>query len=96
MMRKAVAEGITRFRDRRRRFRRRVEEIFDRQTFVTLLVLGPFGKALELSMLGQTGDATKFAAIGVIGIGIGIYWTRLAAAASDVGDAVEDAVDPDD
>lgn len=86
-----VQEAISRVRDRRRRFRQRLEDIFDRQTFVTLLFLGPAGKALEMFLLGDLSAAARFAAVALLGLAAGVYWHRLAAAAESAGDAIEEA-----
>lgn len=87
----AANEGIKRVRDRRRSFRQELEEVFDRQTFVTILFLGPAGKTIEMLLLGQPRVARRFAVAALFGLVIALYWRRLAAAASDAADTVEEA-----
>lgn len=93
MLRGAINAAIHRVRDRRTRLRQRLEDVFDRQTFVTLLFLGPVGKSIELLLLGRSTGAAKFAALAGLGLAIAIYWERVASAAESAGDKLEEATE---
>lgn len=97
--REYLAGGVSTLRDRRRKERRRLEEIFDRKTFVSLLVLGTASKVVERLLVPlvarepvEWNIAATYVAFFALSTFIAVYWKRAAAAAGEVGDAVEDAV----
>lgn len=101
-LRTLLAEALSRLRDRRRRERQRLEEIFDRQTFVSLLVLGTASKVIErLAIPLIAGEpvewniAAAYVFMFLFSTVVAVYWTHVSEAASDAADAVEDAVSGD-
>lgn len=47
-LKSGVNATVSNLRDRRRKTRRRLEDIFDRQTFISVMVLVPAGKLAEV------------------------------------------------
>lgn len=96
-------EKIERLRDGRRTTRRRLEDIFDRKTFTSVAVVGAMGKLIETSVVPFL-DATSTVPVGrflswtaVFGVSLvaSIYWERVTETAETIGDAAEDATDPE-
>lgn len=84
-------------RDRRRRGRRRLEEIFSREVLGAVLVSVAAGKIVEqiIVIVAPSRPLRLVAwtlAFGVF-VWVFVYWERLAGAAADAADAAEDAVD---
>lgn len=92
-MRRHINSAIKRLRDRRSRLRRRLEELFNREVFSALLVLSPAWKATELAAMGRWVDVPPFVVLTALGVLGAVYWHRLAQAASDAADAVEEATE---
>jgi len=94
-------DTITKYRDRRRTARQNIEEILDRKTAVSLLILGPAGKIMETfgvpifmahaPVINSVSAA--WAAFLVIGVAIGVWWHRLAKAVESAADTVEEATE---
>lgn len=94
-VRTALAAAISHGRDGRRRARQRLEDLFDRQTFNSLLVLIPLGELTKALVLGHHTVVLPYSAWFVLGLLGAVYWTRLAKAGEAAADTVEDAVDPE-
>lgn len=92
-MKSRINAFVSKARDRRTLLRRRLEDIFNREVFSTLLVLSPAWKATELLLLGETAQAARFAALTLLGVTVAVHWHRLAQAASEAADAVEGATE---
>lgn len=84
---------IQRLRDRRTRERKRLEEIFDRQTLMSLACVFPLQKGVELVLLAQPKKSVVFFVLFALSLVVAVWWKRASDAAGKVADAVEDAVD---
>lgn len=84
----AIAAGL-------RWFAASCDTLFDRQTASALLVIGPAGKTVELTILGNITGATRFALVVPVGVFVAVRWhqieARLQDAAEQAADTVEDA-----
>lgn len=97
----AANESVKRLRDRRRKSRRRLEEIFDRKTFTSVAVMGSMGKLLEVSVVPLLDPSTavdlwRVSAWGVVMVSAvvaSIHWEHLANAAEAAADSVEEATE---
>lgn len=84
---------IQRLRDRRTRERRRVEEIFDRQTVMSLACVFPLQKGVELVLLGQPRKSAVLFVLFAVSFVLAVWWKRVSDAAADVAESAKDAVD---
>ncbi len=95
---------VERLRDRRRTTRRRLEEIFDRQTFTSVAVVGALGKLLENSVVPFLDWSTAvpinrlvvWSVVLSVSLVVSVRWEHVADAAENVGDAVEETTEPKD
>jgi hypothetical protein len=100
-VRQAVASGVKRVRDRRRRVRQRLEDIFGRETFTSVAVIGAMGKLIETSVVPfldttstvPVARARAWLFVFVAAMVVSLYWERLARAAASAADAAEEAAD---
>jgi len=96
-------EWVNRLRDRRRTTRRRLEDIFDRQTFTSIAVVGALGKLLETSLIpfldwSAAVPVERLVAWTVVfaaSLVVSVRWEKVANTAEEVGDTVEESTDPD-
>jgi len=98
--REYAKEAASRVRDRRRKERQRLEEIFDRKTFVSLLVLGTASKVIERLLVPiiaaepvEWNIAGAYVFMFVFSTGVAVYWAELSDSASDAMDAASEAVE---
>lgn len=98
-----VHERIEYLRDGRRTTRQRLEDVFDRQTFTSIAVVGAMGKLLETSVVPfldatsgvPTGRFGAWVIVFAVSLVLSIYWEHVAETAETVGDAAEEATDPE-
>lgn len=96
-----VAGGVSRVRDRRRRVRRRLEDIFNRETFTSVAVVGAMGKLIETSVVPfidplaavSVGRAGAWLVVFFGALAASVYWERLARAAEATADAAENVAE---
>lgn len=100
--RAVAADWISRLRDRRRKLRRRLEDILDRKTIIAVLVgmpLSEFVKATVVQVFAadpiQWNLAWAHLVLVLFGLAVGIYWERVKAAAKDAGEQAEEMVEND-
>lgn len=88
-------------RDRRRRVRKRLEEIFGRKQFMGVVVAGSMGKCVETGLVPFL-DPTASVPLGRLfswiivfsaSVLVAVRWEHLANYAEAAGEAVEEAVD---
>jgi len=99
-----VHEWVERLRDGRRTTRRRLEEIFDRQTFTSVAVVGALGKLLENSIVPFLDWSTAvplnrmvvWTVVLTVSLVVSVRWEHVADAAETVGDTVEESTEPKD
>ncbi len=101
--RDVASAWISRFRDRRRTIRRRIEAILDRKTIIAVLVgmpLSEFVKVTGLQILAaepvQWHLAWANLALVLVGLLVGVHWKHVKEAAESAGDTAEDLVDGED
>lgn len=98
---RGAKNGISAVRDRRRRVRRRLEEMFNRKVMTSVLVGGAMSKMVERGFVrflapDRAVDIVLFGAWTasfVLFVLVSIYWERLAKAASEAADAAEEAAE---
>lgn len=101
--RQAAASGIQRVRDRRRRVRNRLEDIFGRKTFTAVVVGGAMAKLIETGVVpvldpgsaAELGRVFAWFVVFTAAVLVSVYWEHLAAAAAEAADTAEETVDPD-
>lgn len=98
--REYAEEAASRLRDRRRKERQRLEDIFDRKTFVSLLVLGTASKVIERLFVPiiarepvEWNIAGAYVFMFLASTWAAVYWKELAESAGDAVDAASDAVE---
>jgi hypothetical protein len=98
--RDVASTWISRLRDRRRRVRRRIEEILDRKTIIAVLVgmpLSEFVKVTALQFLAaepiQWHLAWANLALILVGLMVGVHWKHVKEAAESAGESAEEIVD---
>jgi hypothetical protein len=97
----AAARGVSRVRDRRRRIRKRLEDIFNRKTFTSVIVAGAGGKLVETTVVPfidptagvPLGRVLAWTVVFALAVVMSVHWERLARAAGGVADAAEDLTD---
>lgn len=95
----AAGEALSRVRDRRRRVRQRLEDIFNRKTFTSVAVMGAMGKLIEVTVVPfldptsgvSGGRAGAWLVVFVCAVAASVYWEHLSRAAQAAADAAEDA-----
>lgn len=100
-MKKHIKKGVKKVRDRRRRTRQRLEEIFNRKVFVSVLVVGALGKMVETGLVqfiapNKAVDVPLFAAWTLTFLGslfVAVYWERLARAAEEATEQASETVE---
>lgn len=93
--------ALTRVRDRRRRVRQRLEDIFNRRTFTSVAVVGAMGKLIEVSAVPfldpssavSLGRVFAWSCVFAVSVVVSVYWERLARAAEKAADAAEEAAE---
>lgn len=80
---------LERLRDRRYKERQRIEEIFDRKTILSILVVMPLTKSVELAILSRFAYAGRFFLAFLAMCALSVYWHRLAEGAANVAEAVD-------
>lgn len=100
--RTAATDAVSRVRDRRRKERQRLEEMFGRKTVVSVGFMGGASKVVEtaiIPLLSRNPFHADVAAAWVLWtvttLGAAVYWRELSEKASEAADSVEDAVDGD-
>jgi len=99
-----INSALSNLRDRRRRSRRRLEEIFSRKAFTSVLVAGSMSKLVEkgvVPFLAPTravdlGVLFSWLCVFVAFLIASVHWEHLAAAAEKAADAAEEATDTDE
>lgn len=88
-------------RDRRKKTRQRIEEIWSRENFMSFAVVGAMGKIVETVVIPSfialrpviKPVGVAWAAFLLISIWVSIKWERLAKAGEKVADTVEEATE---
>lgn len=102
-VRATVNAGIKQVRDRRRKTRQRLEDIFSRETFTSVAVMGAMGKLIEVTVVPfldptgavSLGRAFAWVLVFAAAVAASVYWERLAEAAENVADAAEEKTETD-
>jgi hypothetical protein len=98
---KKVQEGAGKVKDRRTRTRHRLEEIFSRETFTSIAVIGALGKLVETLVVPSfmsfvpviNTKAAAWLAVLSISVWVSIKWERIAKKAENIEEKAGDVVE---
>ena len=83
---------LKRLRDRRYKERKRIEEIFDRQTLMSIAVIMPMSKSVEQFIIGNVGMSIRFAVVFILTFLVAVYWHRLSEGGVEFAENVKESV----
>jgi hypothetical protein len=84
---------LQRLRDRRTKERQRVEEIFDRKTLLSILVIMPLSKTVEQIIVWQPAYAARYFGWFVVAVVVSVGWHRISEGAANVAEKAKDAAE---